>query len=327
MKKLCYLLLFCCLVPLGTQAQSFEQYTMWNQNHYLLNPGAAGNLDFFEAALGYRRQWTGIKEAPRSFYASGHTVINRPKTHQLSALRISSTPKSKFYNTRKNIKPYLKHAIGGQMASHQFGAFTKTEVSGSYALHLPINDEIYWSFGILAGYNNFSFDETKAEVLNPADQVYNAYAGGQNSHQFNANAGTYIYSDRFFFGYSAHHLLQNELNLADDESINAEAKLIMRHYIMGGYHFDLSNDLRLTPNALLKMKEANPLGIEAGLTFTYLDAFALGFNYRDGDAISLLLGAEINHMFKVGYAFDYTTSKIRESASGSHEVFIGFTIF
>ena len=221
MKRIKLLISLLLIIPLGLVAQTYEQYTMWNQNHYLLNPAAAGYLDYFEASLGYRRQWAGIKEAPRSFYATGHTVLNRPKTHQLSALRISTTARSKFYNARKNLKPYLKHAIVGQLATHEFGAFKKTEANLSYALHLPVSRKIYWSFGVSAGLNNYGFDEGKASVLNSGDQVYDAYASGENSNKFNANAGTYLYSEDFYFGYAAHQLLQNELSLADIETTTA----------------------------------------------------------------------------------------------------------
>lgn len=327
MKRIIFIILGILLVPLGSSAQTYEQYTMWNQNHFLLNPGAAGSLDYFEGALGYRRQWAGIKEAPASFYATGHTVLNRPKTHQLSALRISSTMKSRFYNTRKNLKPYLKHAIGGQMHSSQFGAFEKTEANLSYAMHLPIRKDLYWSFGVSAGFFNFGFDQSKASVLNAGDQVFDAYVAGENTNQFNANAGTYLYSVDFFLGYSAHHLLQNELDIAEGQNIQSEANLSMRHYFMGGYNWHINNYFVLTPNILYKMTNGNPSNLEAGATLTYSDAIYLGANYRGEDAVSILAGVEIYRVFKLGYAYDYTTSELSTNSSGSHEIFLGFTLF
>lgn len=327
MKRLFFIIACILLLPLGAASQTYEQYTMWNQNHYIINPAAAGNADYLETALGYRRQWAGIKEAPRSFYATGHTVLNRPKTHQLSALRISTTARSKFYNARKNLRPYLKHALGGQLATHEFGAFKKTEANVSYALHLPLNNDIYWSFGLTAGLNNFGFDQGKASVLNQGDQVYDAYASGETSNKFNANAGTYLYSESFYIGYSAHQLLQNKLELTDIQTNGEQATLSMRHYMMVGYHFYLTQDIKLTPNALVKMNDTNPLNYEFGATLTYADAIYGGFNYRGEDAISIMAGIEINRIFKVGYAFDYTTSEISQSATGSHEIFIGFILF
>lgn len=327
MKSLFVLIGAFILLPLGLSSQTYEQYTLWNQNHYLLNPAAAGNLDYLDIATGLRRQWAGLKDAPSSYYATAHSVLNRPKTHQLSALRISTTARSKFYKARKNLKPYLKHALGGQLSTHEFGAFKKTEANLTYSIHLPLNKDIYWSFGVTAGLNNFGFDESRANVLTQGDQVYDAYASSETSNKFNSNAGTYIYSDDFYVGYSAHQLLQNKLELSDIETSADEATLTMRHYLMGGYHFYLTNDFKLTPNVLVKVLEANPLGYEVGATLTYSDAIFGGFNYRGEDAISIMAGAEINRIFKIAYSFDYTTSDISEAASGSHEIFVGFTLF
>lgn len=327
MKRLVFIFSIVLLIPIGVSSQTYEQYTLWNQNHYLLNPAAAGNLDYLEIATGLRRQWAGIKDAPSSYYATGHTVLNRPKTHQLSALRISTTARSKFYRARKNLRPYLKHALGGQIATHEFGAFKKTEANLSYAIHLPMNNDIYWSFGVTAGLSNFGFDEGRANVLNTGDQVYEAYASGETTNKFNSNAGTYVYSDDFYVGYSAHQLLQNKLDIADIETTTEEATLTMRHYAMAGYHFYLTQDLKLTPNVLVKMVEAQPMNLEFGGTLTFADAIYGGLNYRGEDAIAIIAGAEIKRIFKIGYAFDYTTSEISESASGSHEIFLGFTLF
>ncbi len=327
MKRIILILLGICLIPLSSSAQTYEQFTMWNMNHYLLNPGAAGSLDYFEASLGVRRQWAGIKDAPSSMYATGHTVLNRPKTHQLSALRISSSMKTRFYNVRKNLKPYLKHAVGGQVNNSTFGAFKKTEGNLTYALHLPLNKDLYLSLGATAGFLNFGFDQGKADVLNSGDQVYEAYAAGENANVFNANAGAYLYSVDFFVGYSAHNLLQNELDIAKGQDIQSEANLVMRHYIMGGYNWHINNYWVFTPNVMIKAMESNPLGYEIGGTVKYSDAIFAGLNYRGEDAISILAGVEIYRIFKLGYAFDYTTSEISANTSGSHEIFIGFTLF
>ena len=59
-------------------SQTIGQFTLWNQNHYIVNPAAAGNQNYFDAAMGYRKQWSGIENAPQTIYAVAHTVLNRP---------------------------------------------------------------------------------------------------------------------------------------------------------------------------------------------------------------------------------------------------------
>lgn len=325
-RQLLFLGCFFAFFPM-TIAQTIGQFTMWNQNHYLVNPAAAGNKDYFDAAIGFRQQWAGIKNAPRTIYASGHSVLNKPQTHQRSAIRMSNSNKG-ISRKRKNFsKPMLKHAIGGSISTHEQGAFNRTEAMLSYALHLPISRDLSLSFGLSGGLNSFGFDQSRASVLRDGDPVYDAYVGGENSNQLNVNAGSYLYSDLFFVGYSANQLLQNELEIADIEVDGSTANLEIQHFFIAGYHFDLTNDFRLTPNLLIKISKSSPLFYDIGVNLTYKQEFFVGINYRSDQVISASLGMQANHFLKFGYAYDYTTSELSGAASGSHELFIGLTVF
>jgi type IX secretion system PorP/SprF family membrane protein len=305
--------------------QVIQQYTLWNQNHYLINPAAAGNKDFADIALGFRQQWTGVSNAPRSYYASGHTVLNRPKSFQRSALYTSRTAKP---NTKlRGKRSYVKHALGGMLNAGENGAFKRTQALLTYAIHLPITNGLYLSFGLSGGLSNFGFDESKANVLYDNDPTYISYASSSNTNLFNADVGTYLYSDNFFVGYGAKQILRNQLNLADVSSENDPTELDIEHLISGGYNFNLSNDYRLTPNVLVRQSGNLPTSFEVNGTLTYKEAMNVGLTYRSQDAIAATFGFQFNHILKAGYSFDYTLSEIREESSGSHEIFIGVTLF
>jgi len=310
------------------RAQTVGQFTLWNQNHYIVNPAAAGNQDYFDIALGLRQQWSGVKNAPKTFYAVGHTVLNRPKTHERSAIRISRTNKSVYRKQKSFSKPILKHAVGGHISTLEQGAFDRTEAVLTYAIHLPIKNEISLSFGLSAGLNSFSFDESKASVLDNNDPVFNAFVNGENSNQLNVNAGTYLYSDQFFIGYSANQLLQNELEIADiDNPGTGSANLEIQHFLIGGYHIDLDNDFRLTPNLLVKISNPTPSFVDFGLNLSYQQMMFFGMNYRTDEVISASLGFDVSYFLKVGYAYDYTTSDLGGVANGSHEFFVGIKLY
>ena len=327
MKKLLGLFAISVLCFEFVEAQTIGQFTMWNQNHYIVNPAAAGNLDYFDVAIGFRRQWAGIKDAPRTFYATGHSVLNRPKTYQRSALRGSNTDNS-IYKKGKNLsRPRLKHALGGSMSTNEFGAFKKSEVTLTYAIHLPIYKDISLSFGLSSGLNNFGFDESRANVIVDNDPIYNAYLMGENSNKLNMNAGTYLYSDKFFFGYSANQILQNKLEIADIKTTSEVSNVALHHFIIGGYNFDLTNDIRVTPSVIVKKIKPNPMSIDITGTVTYKEALYVGLTYRTTDAISIMTGFQFNHFLRAGYSYDYTTSDLGARSNGSHEIFIGLTLF
>ena len=194
-------------------SQIIQQYTLWNQNHYLINPAAAGNKENIDIAVGFREQWSGVANAPQSYYATGHAVLNRPKSFQKSALYTSKTARPT--RALRGRRSYVKHALGGMLNSGENGAFKKTQAVLTYALHLPIKNGLYLSFGLSGGLSNFGFNESKASVLFENDPTYNSYASSANTNLFNADAGTYLYSDKFFVGYSAKQILRNQLKLAD----------------------------------------------------------------------------------------------------------------
>ncbi|MFT4755514.1 MAG: type IX secretion system PorP/SprF family membrane protein [Vicingaceae bacterium] len=305
--------------------QILQQYTLWNQNHYLINPAAAGNQDHTDVAIGFRQQWAGVSNAPRSYYATGHTVLNRPKSFQRSALYTSKTARPP--RQLRGRRSYVKHALGGALNSGENGAFKKTQAMLTYALHLPIKNGLYLSFGLSGGLSNFGFNESEATVLSNNDPTYNSYAESSNTNLFNADAGTYLYSDKFFVGYSGRQILRNQLKLANVTTGNDPTSLEMEHLISGGYHFDLSNDFRLTPNMLIKKTGNLPTSFEVNGTLMYKEVMNIGLTYRNESALAAIFGFQFNHLFKAGYSFDYTLTEIRERSSGSHEIFIGLTLF
>lgn len=323
------LLSFVCLILIatGTFSQTVGQYTMWFQNHYLVNPAAVGNQDYIDVSMGYRKQWAGVKNSPQTIYATGHSVLNRPATHNRSALRISNTKNGEYRKQKNYSKPMIKHAIGGKLNSIQQGAFVRTEALASYGFHLPVAKDLSLSFGLSAGLNSFGFDENLATVIDENDPVYQDYVAGETSNQLNLNAGLYLYSDQFFVGFSSNQLLQNDLQIADIETTPANSNLEMQHILIGGYHFDLTNDFRLSPNALFRLTEANPLGFELGANLSYQEFLNAGLSYRSDDAISIQFGMQANHFLKFGYAYDYTLSELSAASSGSHELYIGLTLY
>lgn len=52
---------------------------------------------------------------------------------------------------------------------------------------------------------------------------------------------------------------------------------------------------------------------------------SFGVGYRWDDAVIATVSAEIKN-FYIGYSYDYSTSAIRAASSGSHEVFVGYSM-
>lgn len=57
----------------------------------------------------------------------------------------------------------------------------------------------------------------------------------------------------------------------------------------------------------------------------YRKLFSFGIGYRYKDAVTATVAAEIKNFF-IGYSYDYSTSAIRQASSGSHEMFVGYSL-
>lgn len=74
--------------------------------------------------------------------------------------------------------------------------------------------------------------------------------------------------------------------------------------------------------------------VASDLTFTTFEVTArarwkkfltFGLGYRYDDAVSAMIAGEYKGFF-LGYSYDYATSAISRASSGSHEVFLGYSM-
>lgn len=64
---------------------------------------------------------------------------------------------------------------------------------------------------------------------------------------------------------------------------------------------------------------------EINARLRYRKMFTFGVGYRWKDAIIASLSAEIKNFF-IGYSYDYATTAINRASSGSHEIFVGYSL-
>jgi type IX secretion system PorP/SprF family membrane protein len=105
---------------------------------------------------------------------------------------------------------------------------------------------------------------------------------------------------------------------------------------MGGYNFDISSggDWMLRTNVMAKT-DLNATSLDLNANVLWNETFWFGASYRHNDAISPMLGYQsvwsgnnedncaVNKI-KIGYAYDITTSELKNYSSGSHELFVTY---
>lgn len=315
--------------------QQMPQFSQYNRNQYVVNPGAAGVYDFVDVTLGGRMQWAGFDNAPLSSYLYVSSPIQRKQRIKYNpALRTSVGPvRNPEVNTGK-----LKHAIGGQLVADQYGAFRQLKGTLTYALHIPLSQTVNMSFGANVGLSNRAFLSERAQTLNMleptlgySDPTYDAYAQSSNVNTMDVGAGIYFYSNKFFVGISGAQLTRDFISFGGTSLVNVDPRTHM--YLTGGYKFMLNDNLSLMPSVLLKYMHPAPLSLEGSLQLEYKEWLWFALSYRQGiggfnnsDAIIGMAGLNISKRFKIGYSYDYSISQFNQYSSGGHELVLGLML-
>ncbi|MDQ3535672.1 MAG: PorP/SprF family type IX secretion system membrane protein, partial [Bacteroidota bacterium] len=135
MKKILIISVILC-VGLIANAQQIPLYSQYMFNRYLLNPAVGGSEEGANFMLGYRNQWIGFEDAPKTFYLSYHTSIEEGK------------------QGRKKFKPKQQknnHGFGSFLFNDRTGPTSRTGGYASYAYHISLDRDIRASLGTFIG--------------------------------------------------------------------------------------------------------------------------------------------------------------------------------
>ncbi|MCC7333169.1 MAG: type IX secretion system membrane protein PorP/SprF [Flavobacteriales bacterium] len=290
MKKIVYItfLVLVSKVVTGQQLPHFSQYYL---NDYLINPAISGARPYFEAKSAHRYQWEGITDAPRTYTLS----INGPTRNQ-------------------------KMGLGGYLFTDNVGPTRRTGVNLTYAYHIKVSEKLKLGMGLSAGIIQFMIDGSKITLRESDDDIITN--GVQSVLLPDAGFGLYLYHEKYHIGFSAPQLLNSRVNFFNSGR-NPEGTLPSHFFFSGGYKFKLSDEFVLEPTVFAKYISPVPLQIEGTLRVIYQEKIWLAGTYRDKDAITASIGYLINNYFTISYAFDFTTTNLRNYSDGTHELLVG----
>tara|TARA_R110002049_G_scaffold58799_2_gene159523 strand:- start:3165 stop:4079 length:915 start_codon:yes stop_codon:yes gene_type:complete len=275
---------------LTATAQQLPQFTQYQLNDYIINPAVAGSRSYFEAKSNNRYQWEGITDAPRTFTLG----INGPLK-------------------KENM------GIGGYLFVDVTGPTKRTGFSLSYSYHVNLTEDIKLSFAANGGVTQYSLDGSEITL---EDQTDDAFINNlQSELKPDAGFSFYLYGKNFYFGGSAPQLLQSDLKYED--VVGTSGRLVNHYFLMAGYTYEINNQFKLDPSAIVRFVTPLPLQYEATLRATYMDQFSVGLSYRQDDALAMLLGFTLNNTLTFGYSYDFIQSNLLNYSTGSHEFMVG----
>lgn len=302
MKKKYIVLILLMVIVESMQAQQDAQYTQYMYNTISVNPAYAGSRDAVSISGLYRNQWVGIGGAPVTQTLNIHSPIGWKE----------------------------KVGLGLSIVNDKIGPTQETyiDIDFSYTIHTSAEGQL--AFGIKAGGHllDVNFDDlnqyTNSDILLDANI--------DNKFSPNVGVGAYYHTEKFYVGLSAPNLLKtkhfNESS-SDNRASSFLAEERINFYLISGYVFDFSDDLKFKPASLLKGVGGAPLQVDISANFLYREKLMFGVAYRWSAAISALAGFQISDNIMLGFAYDRETTQLgnTEFNGGSYEFMLRYEIF
>ena len=211
--------------------------------------------------------------------------------------------------------------LGLSFVNDKIGPTNENTISVDLSYTIPTSENFKLSFGMKATANLFNLNVNK---LNPVDQGDSQFQNLRNVFTPNIGAGIYYHSDKAYLGLSVPNFIQT--NRYDDNEV-VIFKEKMNYYLIGGYVFDLSNDIKFKPAFLTKLVKGSPLQVDASANFMFVEKVVVGVAYRWSAAMSAMVGFQVTDGMYIGYGYDLETTNLENYNSGSHEVFLRYEIF
>lgn len=272
------------------------EFTQFYANPLYLNPALTGSTICPRISLNYRNQWPGI----------AGTYITTSASFDRFVYKIKSGLGLLFTNDR-----------AGQ------GTLNTTNISALYSYQWRPARDISVNVGFKATYGQKSLDWSK---LTFGDQIdihrgpvipTNETPGLSKKSFVDFSAGVVVFTKRYFVGFAADHLTQ------PDEGLIGYSQLPVKYTAHAGAVIPIGpkdEETSISPN-ILYQKQQDFQQINLGV-YVNKGAFVGGLWYRNSDSFIVLVGFQ-HGIFKIGYSYDVTVSRLTNASAGSHELSLG----
>ncbi len=304
MKKIFSLLVF-SVILIDAYSQINSPWTQYNQLPYVQNAALSGIENFTDIKIGYKRQWSNFDGAPKTIFAGAN------HTHPLGSRDI------------ENARP-IKLGFSGYVAHNNYNSIKDTQVSLSYAVHIPLSSAYYLAMGLSTSYNKMKADVQELIIRDTQDPFYASFLSGNGAvNYFNVDAGIVLYSEKFYVGYSTQRLVRTRFNSA----VAGDGEFNLRHAVMVGYNYSLNDQWQVQPSILYRHEAALDDIYNLALKVRYDAKVWGGVAVRPEASVSLLTGYRINDTLTFSYSYDLATGSTSSISRGSHEIILGFMPF
>lgn len=274
-------------------SQQDEQSSLYMFNPLQYNPAYAGSRGDLNVTAIVRSQWVGIKGAPKSQFISLNTPLK-----------------------------YKNMSVGAHISNDGIGVKNRTSFYGDYAYTVNFKKDRRLNLGVSGGGEQLTVDYNKLTAYDPTETDY---LSSISQTSFNAGAGLYYYTNKFYMGFSVPRLFETSLR---NKSVVLSDAFTKRHfYFTSGYVFKLNSVIDLKTSILVKAVANAPLTVDLNANLFLYKTFWIGAMYRYNESIGINIAYQLKEKLMFGYSFDYTINGLSNiKNSGSHEIMLNYSL-
>lgn len=300
-----------------TYAQQDPQYTQFMYNKLPQNAAYTGSREALSIRALYRDQWSGNK--------NGGTY----KAPQTASVTIHSPLKNEHF------------ALGFFYVNDRLGQEHKNQFNLTYAYRVGLGKKVKLSMGLNAGVYWYKYNAQGEVATDAGDPVLQ-----ENVSRVlpDVGAGLYVYHPNFYVGASVPNFIKGDLSNKNQPSA---AKRTPHFTAMAGgaiplgksKHFYLRPQMQYRYLAASRTLRTIPHTFDFNLSLLIYNRVNIGAQYRTSfgnknngvklenpDSFDVLLEVWPTKQLLIGYAYDYTLTRLGNFNRGSHEIIIGYDL-
>lgn len=270
------------------QELMISQYTF---DRSINNPAAAGSGEYFNITSMFRKQWVNLDASPTSGIINIEGPIQK-----------------------------MNFGTGLLIFHDRIGVTERSDIYGSYAYKLKMKGSSILSFGLRAGISLIQTQNSKHTYWDENDELLIQNA---NEAQPNFGFGVYYRIDALYAGVTIPYLLNYKP--ATFMSTKGVFQQERHYFITVGYNIKVEKNFSVEPSILAKYVANAPPQFHLNVTTVYDDLVGIGLGFRSGDAATANVIIQVSNRVRLGYAFDFTFTDIRNYSSGTHEVILSYS--
>lgn len=299
MKKLTILLLV-LLLSVTSFAQSRKYMSQFSHMQGYFNPALTAYEGSMVKGL-VRNQWAGWEGAPKMYFMSAELdFANLGGSGDLG-----------------------KNAVGVNLLSDEYGAFTETELILSYATRIRVSDKANLRMGAGVNINSIRLDGTRLTTEQANDPTVGQYVGGfADMNIVDFNMGMSVTHPNYYVSYAVHNINQGSIS-SGDIFMDKKPRVGIAQ---AGYRNRFSEQTTIIGNAMWRSQSDLPDNIELNLKMLFYDKFWIGAGHRVDYANNAQLGILMGKL-RFGYVYEWPMLQSYLLPNPTHEFMLSVRLF